>query len=255
MSILSTLDALKEFLFKLPAWLRVAWIAWAIVTFILILLTLLTERTQATDTRLSRIEERLDIISMKLDALLHSPREPFIRIGTLNIPQPALDLRVGWVAAVVTTVGAPSLSAAAPSKVAAIFETITQPEALVNAVLQGAVMIQEITLERNPKRKGDYTAKLRVANNTSARLEMEIPKGQVFENAARYLNIQNLVAVKDMTITCEPHEAKIIDVPAYCLNHLLKQPLRYHGRITPLKICFDFTDQPSLWNSIEDRMA
>jgi hypothetical protein len=260
MSVLSAFESAKEFLFKLPAWLRIAWIVWFIVTSVLIALTLLTEKTQAADARFSRIEERLEIISMKLDMLLHGRRELYIRLGTLNIPRPALDLHIGWVDAVMDTIRAASLSVADPSKAAAIFEPIMEPEALVNAVLRGAAVIQGITLTRSRfteigRRRPAYAIQLQLINNTQAPLSVIIVKGQVFENAARHRPLQNLVAAEAVTVTCEASESKIIDLPAYCLNRDLDRPEGREGRITPLKICFSFADQISLYRAVKARVT
>jgi hypothetical protein len=217
----------------------------------------LAHRQKAADARLSRIEVRLDALSAKIDLLLQGPREP-LRIGNLDIPQPALDLRVGWVDAVTTTVEAPSLSAIAPSKVAAIFETITHREALVTAVLQGDVAIQDLTLTRDwLKRIGGpqpaYAARLEIVNNTSTKLKLDIPKGQVFENAVRHLPVQNLAVAEAMVVTCGPHKSQRVDIPAYCLNEKLKNPRGSDGRIAPLKIRFSFTDQENLWREVQAR--
>ncbi|HWM90466.1 MAG TPA: hypothetical protein VN493_06830 [Thermoanaerobaculia bacterium] len=218
----------------------------------------LAHRQKAADARLSRIEVRLDALSAKIDLLLQGPREPFVRIGNLDIPQPALDLRVGWVDVVTTTVEAPSLSAITPSKVAVIFETITHREALVNAVLRGDVAIQALTLTRDwLKRIGGpqpaYAARLEIVNNTGTKLKLEIPKGQVFENAVRHLPVQNLAVAEATVVTCGPHEFQRVDIPAYCLNEKLKNPRGSDGRIAPLKIRFSFTDQESLWREVQAR--
>ena len=217
----------------------------------------LAHRQKAADARLSRIEVRIDALSAKIDLLLQGPREPFVRIGNLNIPQPALELHVGWVDAVTTTFGAPSLSAVAPSKVAAIFETVRHPEALVNAVLRGAVVIKDLILMRDWLKqlagRPGYAARLEIVNTTDVSLNLDIPKGQVFENAARHLPVQNLATAEAMVVTCKPRELLRVDIPAYCMNSKLKAPQGSDGRITPLKICFSFRDQKGLWREIETR--
>jgi hypothetical protein len=217
----------------------------------------LAHRQKTADARLSRIEVRLDALSEKIDLLLQGPREPFVRIGNLNIPQPALELHVGWVDAVTTTFGVPSLSAVAPSKVAAIFETIKHPEALVNAVLRGAVVIKNLTLMRDWLKglvgRPGYAARIEIVNNTNASLDLDIPKGQVFENAARHLPVQNLAIAEAIVVTCKPRELLRVDIPAYCLNSKLKAPQGSDGRITPLKVCFSFTDQEGLWREVKTR--
>jgi hypothetical protein len=219
----------------------------------------LAHRQKTADARLSLIETRLDTLSEKIDLLLQGPRDPFVIIGNLNIPQPVLELHVGWIDAVTTTVGAPSLSAVAPSKVAAIFETIKQPEALVNAVLRRAVVIKKLTLTRDWLRelagRPGYVARLEIVNNTNTSLNLDIPKGQVFENAARHLPVQNLAIAEAMVVTCKPRELLSFDIPAYCLNSKLKAPQGSNGRITPLKICFSFTDQKDLWREVANRVT
>jgi hypothetical protein len=255
-----SLSGIWEFYGKLPGWQQVAWVLWAIVGLILLALGFRTIKDQVADARLSRIEGRLEGLSAKIDLLLHGPREPYIKIGSLNIHPPALDLRIGWIDAVTDTVGAASLSVADPSKIAAVFEPITQPEALVDSVLRGSAAIQRITLARSRlteigRRRPAYAIQIKVVNNTSTPLRIIIPRGQVFENAARHRPLQNLVAAEAMTVTCEPNESQILNMPAYCLNRHLDRPEGRDGRITPLKICFALEDQISLYRAVKARVA
>jgi len=95
-----------------------------------------------------------------------------------------------------------------------------------------------------------YEVRLRVKNELPDAVEVKIPKGQVFENAEPHTGLQNLVAANDINIALGPGEESTLSIPAYCLNHHLGPPEGQAGNITPLKLRFDFVDQPSVWKGV-----
>jgi type II secretory pathway pseudopilin PulG len=249
-----------QWLKGLPRVLLVVLVLFAIAALILFNLSASVQDKKSRAAELerleARLETRLDAIAANVELLLATGRP--IVIGEIYLPAPAPDKKIGGAGAVKDTVKAGSLSEVSPTVASALFTNIKEPTALVNAALDGRVTILKLSLDTVASEsvgKPHHFARLEMANATEGDLVLEIPKGQVFENASRSEKIQNLVVAEAIKVTCLGRSRQSVVVPAYCLNQHLGPPHGLDGNITPLKVKFSFNSQESVWMRVSEAQA
>lgn len=89
-------------------------------------------------------------------------------------------------------------------------------------------------------------------NETDKRIEIVIPKGQVFENKNIGSGFQNIINAEDSTQVVEPQEQVRIRLPGHCLNRELDPPNGQDANATPLKVQFEFNDQNTVWDNVDN---
>jgi hypothetical protein len=260
----------------LPTWQKLAWTIFvaAGIGMVGISATSLEKQSREADfaqvaskleslsTRMGQLEallpaamSQLDLLSRKLDLLMLAVGSKRVEIGNLDLPRPSPEQRVGWVDAMTETASAPSISDLDTVKIEKMFEVIVEPSALVNAVLDGRATIKRIVLDSAPVKglsRGDHQVLIEILNETSSDLLVNIPRGQVFENADRSHRVQNLAMSTASKIRCKYGKITIAKLPAYCLNLDKDLPSGQLGNITPLKVKFAFADQQQLWDRIKE---
>jgi len=204
----------------------------------------------------ARLQNRLDAIAANVELLLATMAPPRVIMQELHIPPPAPDRNIGWLGVIIDTLQKESVAELQPAALTAIFTAINESTALVTAALDGRVAIDRIILGTNEgagnSYRPDHFAKMEFRNATSETLSLKIPKGQVFENAARHQRVQNLVVSESVTVTCPPGSSHSLVIPAYCLNKDLSAPAGLAGNITPLKVKFTFNSQDSVWMRVHE---
>ncbi len=250
-----------QWLKGLPRVLLVALVLLAIAALLLFNLSASVQEKKSRAAELERLEvrleARLDAIAANVELLLTTGARPIV-IGEIYLPAPAPDKKIGGAGAVKDTVKVASISEVSPTVASALFTNIDEPTALVNAALDGRVTILKLSLDTVQSAspgKPHHFARLELANATDGYLVLEIPKGQVFENAYRSEKIQNLVVAEAIKVTCPGRSRQSVVVPAYCLNQDLGPPRGLDGNITPLKVKFSFNSQESVWMRVHEVQA
>lgn len=252
------MKGLVEWISSLPRQLQIVWVVWGIALLGLMVATARFRQSDTVDTladRLAALEERDE--RQYEDLLQEIRRRPAYYIGNLSLPAPAPEQKLGWRAAIIDTQGAKSLNDIEAEAASAVFEPVAAPVALVNRLLSGNVrleLVRFVTLVPNgPKESGEprYSVELRIRNLTPQALQIEIPRGQVFENLEPHSGFQNLVAAERKVLRLQPNAATDIQVLGFCLNQRLRAPNGQSGNITHLKIRSEFEDQFALWRETQ----
>jgi hypothetical protein len=251
-----------QWLKGLPRWLLVVLSLLAIAGVLLFNLSASVQEKKSRAEELERLEARLhgrlDAIAASVELLLTSSGARPIVIGEIHLPSAIPDKKIGGVGAVKDTVKAASISEVEPTVASALFSNISEPSALVNAALDGRVIIKKLALgtrSTTSTSRPHHFAQLELSNTTDGDLILEVPKGQVFENAVRSERIQNLVVAQAVTLTCPGRSIQSVTIPAYCLNQHLGPPRGLEGNITPLKVKFSFNSQESVWTRVQEAQA